>query len=486
MKVLVVGGGTAGLISALILKSRLDITVDVVKSDNIGIIGVGEGSTEHFTEFMKFVGITDEEVIRECGATYKSGILFDNWTQWPYLHHVGSDFNKKYGQYNYLYARQIANRDTYVHPNHLLFNKLSTYHLTLNNEKPLNQYHFDTYKLNEFLLKKAELSKIHVFTDDITDVAFYSSGYIKSVSSKTKTYSYDFYIDATGFKRLLIGKMGSKWNSFKDFLKVNSAIVFQTQDTDNYNLWTIARAMDCGWMFRLPVWGRYGNGYIFDNTYIGFEEAKDEVVTFFGKDPSNDSLHIEFGKEFTFDAGALNETWIKNCVAIGLSSSFIEPMEASSIGTSIQQSFLLMHRLINYSQKTIDSYNKDFNEMMCNIRDFVALHYQTKKENTKFWKDLKQVPLPNPLKEQLNLWKDSLPIQEDFNSTTAYKLFNEDNFTVVMHGLGLFNTLSIKREYESLYQNVKKQADEQIQKVLAIESKMETITHKEYLSKKRG
>jgi len=413
MKVLVVGGGTAGLMTATILKQYLDIEIDIVQSSKIGIVGVGEGSTEIFLEYMKCVGIDHESLIRECDATYKSGIMFEGWSEKPYLHNVSPPFDKKYSQYRYVYAKQISENDSYVQSSNIWNNKIS-----------------------------------------------------KEV--------YDFYIDSTGFKRLLIGKLGGKWNSFGKHLKMKAAVTFPTPDEDEYNLWTLAKAMDNGWMFRLPVWGRYGNGYIYDTDYMDIDGAKKEVESLFGRE-------IEFGKEFYFDAGALEKPWIGNCVAVGLSSIFVEPLEASSIGSSIQQAFLLMHRILGYTETSRDSYNKSFSEMSINIRDFIALHYITKKNNSEFWRDVSNIELPESLHVKLEHWKNNLPIMEDFSGITDYWMFNDAHHIVVMHGLGLFNTSSIKKQYLSLPKNVREDAYNIIKNAKMYDINSSTTTHKEHL-----
>ena len=111
---IVVGGGTAGLISAIILKKRLNLDLTVIHSKNIGIVGVGEGSTEHFKDFMEFIGITQQEIIKECDATYKCGIMFEGWGEKNYLHSVNTPFNEKYSQYNFVYAKQISENSSYL------------------------------------------------------------------------------------------------------------------------------------------------------------------------------------------------------------------------------------------------------------------------------------------------------------------------------------------------------------------------------------
>jgi flavin-dependent dehydrogenase len=264
---LVAGGGTAGLIAAIILKKNLNIQIDVVHSSNIGIVGVGEGSTEHFKDFMDFVGIDQYELIKSCDATYKSGIMFENWTEKPYLHSVGSQWNVKNAQYSFVYANQISKQDDRITDDLQWQNKINKWFLNQRDQFPYNQFHFNTHKLNEFLINVAKSLGINFYDDEITAVNVNEQGNIQSIIGNLNEYRYDFYIDSTGFKRILIDKLGAKWQSYGKYLKMKSAITFQTPDEENYNLWTVARAMDAGWMFRIPVWGRYGNGYIFDSNY---------------------------------------------------------------------------------------------------------------------------------------------------------------------------------------------------------------------------
>jgi tryptophan halogenase len=476
--ILVAGAGTAGIVSALILKKKLNIQVDIVHSKTIGIIGVGEGSTEHWRDFMDFVGIDQQELIRECDATYKCGIMFENWGDKNYLHSVAPPFNKKFAQYSYVYGRQVANNDPFVASDISKNNNINPWFLENPKEFPFNQFHFNTNKLNAYLTKLAKEAGINIIEDEITDVNIGKDGSIDYVTGEKQTYTYDFYIDSTGFKRPLMNKLGAKWTSYSKYLKMKSAIVFPTEDEDNYNIWTLSRAMDYGWLFRIPTWGRYGNGYIYDSDYITADQAKAEVEKYFGRE-------ITVGKQINFDPGALDRVWVKNCCAVGLSASFVEPLEASSIGTSIQQAFILMHRLANYDQNVIDNYNKAVTEILENIRDFVILHYQTKKTNTEFWKDCAKLEIPDSLKSKLALWKNKLPIQEDFSNLTAYVLFTAANFILVMDGLDLFDRDAIRKEYESNPEYIKQDADVTVKNELMFEKSIATITHKELIRRIR-
>lgn len=475
----VIGAGTAGLVTALILKGRLNVNVDVIYSNKIGIIGVGEGSTEHWNEFMEFVGITQADVIKECDATYKCGIMFDGWSadqSHKYLHSVSNDWNEAAGQYFFLYPKAIIQNHR-VNPSFFFDNELSVSSIDHNNYSyPFNQYHFNTHKLNDFLIRIARSRGINIVEDDIEDVTLAEDGSIKKVKGEKSEYFYDFYIDSTGFKRILMEKLGSKWKSYSKYLKLNSAFVFPTDhdDENNLNLWTLAKAMKNGWRFKIPVWGRCGNGYIYDNNHTTKDEALKEVEQSLGKE-------LQVGKEFSFDPGCLDRIWIKNCCAVGLSGSFVEPLEATSIGTSIQQAFLLSNALASYGEKEVEQYNRKFDIIMTNIRDYVLLHYLTDRKDTEFWREATSVELPDTLSHLLDMWKRRLPRKEDIQEvySSRYIMFWEQNFIQILHGINYFDKESLQREFDSYGQDLTNYATGRVNSNLS-RPKL-TITHKKFI-----
>ena len=234
----VIGGGTAGFVSALILKSRYpDIKVEIICSSKIGIIGVGEGSTEHWNEFLKYVGISWKSVIKKCDATFKAGIMFKGWSDQDYLHSTNPDFESKTGQYLYCYAKQIAeNRPQRLLTPSLVWKNLVDNRFIDEKDPPFNQFHFNTNKLNIFLQDICKIKSIPIIDDEITDVLLDTNGNIQSVKGEKSLYTYDFYIDCTGFKKLLISKLGGVWQSYSKYLKMKSAIVFPTPANPEYNL----------------------------------------------------------------------------------------------------------------------------------------------------------------------------------------------------------------------------------------------------------
>jgi len=481
MKIAVVGGGNAGFISALILKTRFpDYQIDIIHSKKLGIIGVGEGSTEHWQDFMQYVGIDTYRMIKECDATFKIGIMFKGWGVDDYLHSIQDGYTYQVGQYPTVYGKLISDG---AGSNQLSApaswdNNVETWYYE-NNRMPVAQYHFNTFKLNEFLIKIAIDRGITIFDDEIVDATLTADGNIDTIISQDTSYKYDFYIDCTGFKKMLISKVGGKWNSHADYLKTNSSIVFQTPDTENYNMWSEAQALDSGWLFRTPTYGRWGNGYIYDDEFLTPEQAKAEVEKFLG-------YEITVAKHIKFEPGAIDKAWIKNCVAIGLSASFVEPLEASSIGTSIQQAFLLMHRIVNYNDAVINKYNKTINDIVYNIRDFIALHFITPRRDTPFWRKVASAKIPDSLKENLEVWKNKLPIAEDFSQLSDAILFKSLHFLMVLQGLGIFNIEKIKEEFESYPEIIKDSTANAVNEIKDFHKNAKVTSHKSMLEQIRN
>lgn len=478
MKIAIVGGGTAGFVAALILKTKYpDYIIDIICSKKIGIVGVGEGTTEHWTQFMRYVDIPYQKLIQECDATFKCGIKFSGWGGNDFMHSVGREFEIKNGQYLTIYGKYLSENfpNKSFNPNFSWENQIYAKCLFEESEPPWYQFHFNTYKLNSFLEKISASKGITVIDDEINDVVLREIGAIENLIGSKKTYHYDFYIDCTGFARLLIGKMDTRWKSFKKYLKVNSAITFPTPETEEYPMWTLAQAMESGWMFRLPVWGRYGNGYIYDDNFITKDRAKQEVEKYLG-------YNVDIGKEFKFDPGSLEKVWVKNCCAIGLSSIFLEPLEATSIGTSIQQTFLLADNLdLSYNEDIIDDYNKKIDGILENMRDFVLLHYLCKRSDTDFWKSISEIELPDSLGANLEKWKKRLPRADDFVKISPLRLFNEANHIQILNGLKLFDIESIRAEYSRMPPMIREMADSYVNEITKQQS-YQTIDHRQFLS----
>jgi tryptophan halogenase len=471
IRIVIAGSGTAGLISALLLRRAFpDADITVVSSSKIGIIGVGEGSTEHWRNFMELCEIPLEEMIVATKATHKYGIRFENWTTHTpdYFHSISGIDEIFAHQY---YATYLG----HIEKGKLLTSQIA--HIGLIRDQisrrslhnSTNQFHFDTHKLNEYLTSLCFKRNILFVDEEIANTSIGVDGIEKITLSSGYTIEGDFWVDATGFNKVLISQVSKpNWVSFSDYLLCDRAIVFQTPSDPNGRIksYTRARAASSGWVFEIPTQERRGNGYVFSSKHISDDDARKELSEITGYDASNARL-------ISFDAGYISEPWVKNCCAVGLSSSFVEPLEATSIGSTIQQVRMLIPYIASFTENTKKSqrvYNKNFAKMMNNLLTMIRLHYYSDREDTKFWQDMKEMPVNEELQDMIDLWSERGPTRDDF-STGSFNLFGAPHFTHVAQGQGLFNSESCGLALDRLYirQTIEKQMGEQRHARLAIE-----------------
>ena len=452
-KLIVLGGGNAGLMSALYLKKSIpDLEVALIKSKKIGTIGVGEGSTEHWTLFSKAVGINIIDLINHCGATFKIGIKFEDW------HGDGTSY------FHSLPAHLVA-MESYTGAAttmmRLIGDGISTeglhWQLPMDGyvHEPLTdyfQFHFDSEKLNSFLEQKCILLGITVIEAEVVGPVIDDQGFVSQIiDDQGQSYSADFFIDSSGFNRVIASKLGAEWVDWSKYLPLNSAVAFQTAYEEKIPPYTLAKAMTSGWHWRSPVQDRFGNGYVFSDQFISEDQAIGEIQKHF-KDT------IKVGRKINFVSGKVNQAWIKNCVSIGLSSNFVEPLEASSISTTIQQLRLLSASIWNWGRddtSTIKKYNNVVDDMMSNVLDFIQLHYFTQRTDTEFWRWCKnEITVTDFNKENIEVFKKNFVNQtvlpED-GTMRNFRIYDCLNWIQVMHGLRMFDQSSIKKLYETRY-----------------------------------
>jgi tryptophan halogenase len=429
----IVGGGTAGWLTALYLNKILEseTSITVIESDEIGIIGVGEGSTPSFVTMLNLLGIDIDDFILKTNATHKLGIMFENWNGDgnEYFHSFGT----LHKDFDYLLNDRIVNTNiAYAHIGKLFsegknFEDIDiSYQVAKNNLSPnlknkLNDtntslnysLHFDSHLVSDYFRKIAISRGVNSIVNKVISFGKDDIGNINSINfSNNLTLTTDFVFDCTGFHRLLIGKeYNSNWKPYTNQLKVSKAITFQIPQTDNIKPYTRSIAMQCGWLWQIPLQNRIGCGYNFDDNFISTEEAKNEVEKYLGFRPT-------FGKEITYNAGVYEKVWINNCIAIGLSSGFTEPIEATSIFNSISQLwFITKGMLYNYDTKVVDYYNDIVSYMNDSVLDFLYFHYITKRNDTIFWKEYKNNTIrPNSLEQLFEKWKTELPTFKDFEN----------------------------------------------------------------------
>jgi tryptophan halogenase len=447
--IVILGGGTAGLISALMLKTIFENSnVTIVKSSELGIIGVGEGSTEHWNYFEDFVGLNYLDTINNTDATVKIGILFKDWKKIgsEYLHSIlGGNEKTSLGQLE-IYNHSILNEPD----NPYCLTKEFIYYY-INNNLPADnlnfpiskQYHFDTFKLNSYLIKKCQEKNILIKDCIIKDISLDPQGDITSlISEDNEIIKGDFFIDCTGFKRVISSKLGVKWESYKEYLPMNHAITLATPLNPNeIEPYTTATALSSGWAWKIPTQTRYGNGYVFDDNYTNPDNALNE----FNKHLNTNIEKV--AKDIKFEAGRVDSFWVKNCVSIGLAGSFAEPLEAQSIGFTIVQTQALIEHFNSwlYDKNTSKKYNTLLKDSFDKIIDYLQIHYFSQRDDSSFWKN-KSFKITEFNENTLDRFSHGKFSISDF-SQNPYYMFGTDNFYQVYYGLGLINKNNLLKTY---------------------------------------
>ena len=478
MNIVVLGAGTAGLITALMIREKYPLAnITVVKSGELGIVGVGEGSTEHWTSFMNFVGMDVLELLYETKATVKIGILFKNWSSGPdYVHSVMTSSLSGLGRhetFNYLHL----NKDAKNYPLALGFK--DTYHNNrvhiFQDSKPSNQFHFDTFKLNDYLVKKCITSNISFIDTIVTDVLLDSNGNVQYLITEKNNIPGDLFIDCSGFKRVLSKKIDNNWVSKAKYLPLNTAIAFPTDLDDPLEIepYTTSTALSAGWSWKIPTQDRYGNGYVFDSNYINADNALAEINQVLGKNVE------KAAREIKFEAGKIDKFWKKNVVSVGLSGSFAEPLEAQSIGFTIIQAQRLLAYLDvwPYNKKISEKYNYEMDEVFDNIIDYLQLHYLGDRCDTKFWKD-KPFELTDFIKDNMPLFKRGI---FDPSLNKNMPMFKISNYYQVLAGLNLIDKVLLQESWNNNrasynIQNVSF-AEEQVKNI----AEASTYSHQEFI-----
>jgi tryptophan halogenase len=436
--IVVVGGGSAGWLTALAAqKSYPKLNITVIESQEIGILGAGEGSTPYLTAFLEHLNIPISDIIRNCDATVKNGIKFTNWNNdGAFYYHGFSPKDSALGTES-LSSRFLSTSPilvSHIATNNNLkeidfsekiseSNKAPFIFKTKKEKDPILNYdqisnisiHFNATKLANRLKEIGIDRGINVIDGTINSIALDEKENIKSfILENNQKIECDFVFDCSGFHRLVIGKtLNSKWKSYKDFLPGDSALPFFIDMTEKIPPYTEAIAMKYGWIWKIPLQNRFGCGYVYDSSLISEDEAIKEIEDFLGYEPT---YPRKDKGGFKFSAGCYEEPWTNNCIAVGLAANFVEPLEATSIWVSIvelTQIFGSPDWILNNSVETRNAFNKSIMFMNNDIVDFIYFHYMSLRKDTEFWKKFSYDAAPPSLKEKLDLWKNRLPNFQD-------------------------------------------------------------------------
>lgn len=482
MKYIVLGGGTAGWIAALFLNYKnpsADITV--IESSEIGILGAGEGTTPHFVSFLELMNIDLKKFVENTKATIKQGIKFTNWNgDGSYYFHPFKDEGVEFADLDSKISfLKISNSENL---NDICF---SDYCSKYNNVKFFKEngswfyngnfaLHFDA-KLTADYLKFVGLSRgIKLVDGIVTDFKFDQHKNITHVALKNgDLHDCKFIFDCTGFARKIIGNLyKSKWLDYQKSLPVNRALPFFIKNNSrNIPPYTEAIAMSSGWVWKIPVQGRFGCGYVFDSNYLTDEQAIEEIKKKFGE--------VEIPRSFSFKAGYYSTPWIKNCIALGLSSGFIEPLEATSIWVTLKSIEVLGSfeiDLINANDSARKLYNNKVSIINEEIKDFIQVHYITKRNDTPFWKEYSK---KNKISNRIKALKNFKTVDEIENHIRCYfPLFQQ---WWVYAGVNVLNSKLFKQKLKSINElDIEKSLDN-IKKDLISKSKTKSTNHYKFL-----
>lgn len=448
-KFVVLGGGTAGWLTGLFLRKTFpESEIKLIQNSKIGIIGVGEATTPNILGFLNYLDLDPYEVLKETGGAIKSGIHFENWNGdgKRYMHSFTDRITDFYlpgifdGDCQDFYLKLLI-KNNLSFEEHLYCQKLA-----YNNMIDLNRHnfalHFDTNLISKYLQRIGQSRNIQIIDGTYQTAILDDKGFIKKLLLEDNIeVSADFFFDCSGFSRLLIGDLyKEKWISYKDHLPMKKGIPFWLEPDEEIEPYTSAIAMKYGWIWKIPLQHRSGSGYIFDSDYINEDQALEEAEEYFQR-------KLTVNKIIPFEAGRFKRFWINNCMAVGLSSSFIEPLESTSIFLTIQQLETFkqfINEIGNYDDYSMSLYNTIVGNNMEDTLNFVYLHYITKRSDSEFWKNFKEnYPPPKKIADMLDLLKTGNVRYFNTTDTRTTGNFSLNSFLQVCNGLELIENINI-------------------------------------------
>lgn len=441
IRVVVAGGGTAGWLAAYSLVRRLGNVLDItlIESDQIGTVGVGEATIPTMRRFHQFFDIDEREFMRATQAIFKLGIVFDNWGAQgeSYIHSFGeigqSNWMVEFHQY---WLEAHANgfggslEDYCLEAKALKAGKFAL----KAGETPLTYaFHLDATAYAGYLRKKAESLGVRRVEGKINEINFDpATGHIQSLDlERDRQVAGDFFIDCTGFRALLLGDaLGIGYEDWGHWLAADRALAVQSKNSKPPHPYTHVIAHSCGWQWRVPLQSRTGNGIVYTSRFCSDDEAR---ATLLNNIPDETITEPRLLK---FKTGRRTNAWHKNCVAIGLSSGFLEPLESTSIHL-INTALVRLMKLFPFAgamAPLAEQFNRETRLEWEAVRDFIILHYkQTQRDDSELWNYYRTMEIPESLTHRIELFKQNGYVWPD-----AVNLFREHSWVQVMMGQGLF------------------------------------------------
>ncbi|MDP2714593.1 tryptophan halogenase family protein [Rheinheimera sp.] len=465
--VLVVGGGTAGWLTAANLAQSFNsgaagaVSVTLIESPDIPTIGVGEGTWPTMRATLQKLGIKEDDFLRSCNATFKQGTKFINWqhSELPGSYHhlftsVSDPTQFNLAPYwlqgragdNLSYASAVSAQGVIAELG-LAPKKITNkpYEGVLN-----YAYHLDAGKFAELLKNHAQQKLgVQFISANVLDVTLAADGSIAAVVTDTAgTQQADFYVDCTGFQSLLLGKaMGVGFRSVADTLLADHAVTIQVPHpaTDTpLNACTHSTAQAAGWIWDIGLTNRRGVGYVYSSNHVSHDEAEQTLRRYIG--PAAESLNA---RKLAMQVGYREKFWHKNCAAVGLSAAFVEPLEASAIFLIEAAANMLADQLPALKQNlplAERKFNSSFLFRWQKTIDFIKLHYALSGRTEPFWQAARAKSLiPESLQDLMQSWQTQPVSAYDF--AHVYEPFPMESYQYVLYGMGFKQQLADPQRY---------------------------------------
>ncbi|MDQ9129884.1 tryptophan 7-halogenase [Serratia fonticola] len=459
----ILGGGTAGWFAAIAMRRVFspNVEIRVIESSAIGIVGVGEGGLLNLAHALKRYQIPIDRFMTEVDATYKWGFCYEGWRTGKeddrYFHLFAGGGKAEWAEYGFLPGFSALIGQQLPLPSYIRGFQAVARNVPQQDASQIlaeggadiqTSYHFDSYKTANFL-KTIALERGIVHQDAIVDrVELDQSGNATALFIGEESLDVDFVIDASGFARKIVGNtLNAEWVSFKEHLLMDRAIPFyMPHPFENPLLVTRALAMNAGWMWQIPLVNRVGAGYVYSSKHISDERALAEIEQTLG-------YEITPHETLKFDPGCFKEVWHGNIMALGLSSGFVEPLEATSIGQMLEQ-LRNFERVLSAGQGIVsDKSIKEFNQANLRswegIRDFLRMHYDCPRRDNQFWCDVTASAMPDDYRNIKACWQKRTPRMLDIENYAINGwggIFHVTNWMFVAAPLGLISTQAAKKE----------------------------------------
>lgn len=457
VKIIILGGGTAGWMAANLFAKRWSseqVSITLIESPTIGIIGVGEGSTPSLKHFFETLDIAESEWMPRCNATYKLNIRFADWSPASGVNDYSHPFFSQLDTFTQsaffvnCHTRRLG-LNVHTTPEDFFINGVLAYQHKLPITPPNFMfdmqygYHFDSHLLGGFLAEHAQKHGVLMRQETIVKVLRHDTGDVAALQTETGETIYgDFFVDCSGFASVLMQKtLGVKFQSFKDNLFNDSAVVMPTAISQKIPLETRAQALSAGWCWKIPLTNRFGNGYVYSSDFISPEQAEREFRLHLGAtDADTECRHLKMR------VGQLENHWSHNCLGLGLSQGFIEPLEATAlhlVQTAIEL-FIDHFTQGNFTAQHRATFNKGIHERFARVRDYIVAHYKLNTRNdSDYWRaNRDNMKLSESLLQILDVWYRCGDLEQEIDRQQLSSHFGAASWHCLLAGYGTFPALA--------------------------------------------